>query len=127
MTWGHDDRYVAPARERPETAGAHIRLHRVYKVHHIGDTGVVALAGVDVEIPPGEFVAVVGPSGTGKSTILHLLGGLDQASAGIVEIDGPVLIVALIVIAVATTIAVVAATRALLRSSVSAVLRGDPE
>jgi putative ABC transport system ATP-binding protein len=48
----------------------------------------VALAGVDVEIPPGEFVAVVGPSGTGKSTILHLLGGLDQASAGIVEIDG---------------------------------------
>ena len=88
MTWAHDDRYVAPARERPETAGAHIRLHRVYKVHHIGDTGVVALAGVDVEIPPGEFVAVVGPSGTGKSTILHLLGGLDQASAGIVEIDG---------------------------------------
>src|SRR5204863_8914145 len=87
MIWAHD-RYVAPARERPETAGAHIRLHRVYKVHHIVDTGVVALAGVDVEIPPGEFVAVVGPSGTGKSTILHLLGGLDQASAGIVEIDG---------------------------------------
>jgi Tfp pilus assembly protein PilX len=42
-------------------------------------------------------------------------------------IDVPVLIVALIVIGVATTIAVVAATRALLRSSISAVLRGDPE
>jgi hypothetical protein len=43
------------------------------------------------------------------------------------EIDVPVLIVALIVIGVATSIAVVAATRVLLRSSISAVLRGDPE
>ena len=49
------------------------------------------------------------------------------AFAPVMVIDGPLLIVALIVIAVATTIAVVAATRALLRSSISAVLRGDPE
>ncbi len=88
MTWIQDGRSTASAKDRPDSAGAHVRLHRVYKVHHIGDTGVVALAGVDLEIHPGEFVAVVGPSGTGKSTILHLLGGLDQASAGIVEIDG---------------------------------------
>ncbi len=88
MTWTRDGHSRAPAHDRPETAGAHVRLHRVYKVHHVGDTGVVALAGVDLEIDPGEFVAVVGPSGTGKSTILHLLGGLDGASAGIVQIDG---------------------------------------
>ena len=88
MTWVQDERSTASARDRPDSAGAHVRLRRVYKVHHVGDTGVVALAGVDLEIHPGEFVAVVGPSGTGKSTILHLLGGLDQASAGIVEIDG---------------------------------------
>jgi putative ABC transport system ATP-binding protein len=88
MTWMQDERSTASAKDRSDSAGAHVRLHRVYKVHHIGDTGVVALAGVDLEIHPGEFLAVVGPSGTGKSTILHLLGGLDQASAGIVEIDG---------------------------------------
>ena len=37
---------------------------------------------------PGEFLAVVGPSGAGKSTILNLVGGLDRASAGIVEVEG---------------------------------------
>jgi len=79
---------VPTSSERPESAGARARLHRAYKVHRIGDTGVVALAGVDLEIHPGEFLAIVGPSGTGKSTILHLLGGLDRASAGIVEVDG---------------------------------------
>jgi putative ABC transport system ATP-binding protein len=88
MTWTRDDRFEAPAiSERPESAGARVRLHRAYKVHRIGDTGVVALAGVDLEIHAGEFLAIVGPSGTGKSSVLHLLGGLDRASAGIVEVD----------------------------------------
>jgi ABC-type lipoprotein export system ATPase subunit len=88
MTWTQDERFrAAPLAERPESAGARVRLHRAYKVHRIGETGVVALAGVDLEIAPGEFLAIVGPSGTGKSTVLHLLGGLDRASAGIVEVD----------------------------------------
>ena|SRR5436190_21993279 len=88
MTWTQDERFRPPIpRELPESAGAHVRLHRAYKVHQIGDTGVVALAGVDLEIHADEFHAVVGPSGTGKSTILHLLGGLDRPSAGIVEVD----------------------------------------
>ncbi len=65
-----------------------IRFRHVYKVYRIAETGVVALGGVDLDIAPGEFLAVVGPSGAGKSTILNLIGGLDLASAGSVEVDG---------------------------------------
>jgi ABC-type lipoprotein export system ATPase subunit len=64
------------------------RLLHVFKVYRIGDTGVVALGGVNLDVPRGEFLTVVGPSGSGKSTILNLLGGLDRASAGVVEVDG---------------------------------------
>ena len=88
MTRQDERRLGLRAPTRPDSAGAQVRLHRAYKVHRIGVTGVVALSGVDLEIGSGDFVAIVGPSGTGKSTILHLLGGLDRASAGIVEIDG---------------------------------------
>jgi putative ABC transport system ATP-binding protein len=65
-----------------------IRFRHVYKVYRIAETGVVALGGVDLDIQQGEFLAVVGPSGSGKSTILNLVGGLDRASAGAVEVDG---------------------------------------
>ncbi|MFN8232883.1 MAG: ABC transporter ATP-binding protein [Actinomycetota bacterium] len=72
----------------PDMRDALARLRHVYKVYRIGDTGVVALGGVDLDVERGEFLAVVGPSGAGKSTILNLLGGLDRASAGSVEVDG---------------------------------------
>ena len=65
-----------------------VRLRHVYKIYRIADTGVVALGGVDFEIREGEFLAVVGPSGSGKSTILNLIGGLDRATAGSVEVEG---------------------------------------
>ena len=65
-----------------------IRFRHVYKVYRIAETGVVALGGVELDIAQGEFLAVVGPSGSGKSTILNLVGGLDRASAGAVEVDG---------------------------------------
>jgi putative ABC transport system ATP-binding protein len=65
-----------------------VRLRHVVKVYRVADTGVVALGGVDFDISRGEFLAVVGPSGAGKSTILNLVGGLDRASAGEVEVDG---------------------------------------
>jgi ABC-type lipoprotein export system ATPase subunit len=64
------------------------RLHRVFKVYRVADTGVVALAGVELDLAVGDFLAVVGPSGSGKSTLLNLLGGLDRPTAGVVEVEG---------------------------------------
>jgi len=72
----------------PEGRSALVRLRHVFKVYRVKDTGVVALGGVDLDIARGEFLAVVGPSGAGKSTILNLVGGLDRASAGVVEVEG---------------------------------------
>jgi putative ABC transport system ATP-binding protein len=53
-----------------------------------GAQPVVALEDVDLEIPPGQFLAVVGPSGGGKSTLLHLLGGIDRPTSGVVSVGG---------------------------------------
>ena len=50
--------------------------------------GVLALHDVTLEIARGELVAIVGPSGSGKSTMLNIIGTLDRASEGAVEIDG---------------------------------------
>ncbi len=53
-----------------------------------GTPPVHALAGVDVSIDDGELVAVVGTSGSGKSTLLHIMGTLDRATRGLVEVAG---------------------------------------
>ncbi len=53
---------------------------------HYGDTPV--FAGVELDVAPGEFVAIVGESGVGKSTLLNCIAGLDTLAAGSVEIDG---------------------------------------
>jgi putative ABC transport system ATP-binding protein len=74
--------HVRPLRSRM------IALRGVEKVYRQGDTEVRALAGVTLDVPGGQFVAIVGPSGSGKSTLLHLLGGLDQPSAGEIAIEG---------------------------------------
>jgi putative ABC transport system ATP-binding protein len=62
-----------------------IELTRQYK---IGELFVDALRGVSFRITPGEFVAIMGPSGGGKSTLLNLLGCLDRPSSGQYLLDG---------------------------------------
>jgi lipoprotein-releasing system ATP-binding protein len=65
-----------------------IRAKDVYKSFQLGAGTVEVLKGVDLGIDKGEFVAIVGPSGVGKSTLLHLLGALDRPSAGEIFYEG---------------------------------------
>ena len=53
-----------------------------------GEAAVDALVDVTVPVPPGELTAITGPTGSGKSTLMHLLAGLDRPTAGTVEIEG---------------------------------------
>lgn len=58
------------------------------KVYGTDETAVCALDSVNLEVMRGEFVAVVGTSGSGKSTMLHMIGGLDKPTSGEVIVDG---------------------------------------
>ncbi|MDT8419495.1 MAG: ABC transporter ATP-binding protein [Desulfuromonadales bacterium] len=65
-----------------------ISVKGLVKEYGRGATLVRALRGVDLDISRGSFTCIVGPSGHGKSTLMHLLGGLDHATGGSVVIDG---------------------------------------
>jgi len=69
-------------------ASAVIRTHGITKVYTMGATQVHALRGIDVDIQKGEMVAIMGASGSGKSTFMNILGGLDYPTAGTYELDG---------------------------------------
>lgn len=58
------------------------------KVYGHGETEVIALNNVNLEVEKGEFAAIVGTSGSGKSTMLHIIGGLDNPTSGQVLVDG---------------------------------------
>jgi putative ABC transport system ATP-binding protein len=64
------------------------KLTDVKKDYPKGRQTVHALAGVDLEIADGEWMAIQGPTGHGKSTLLQILGGLDRATSGSVLLDG---------------------------------------
>jgi lipoprotein-releasing system ATP-binding protein len=65
-----------------------LAAHGLVKRFPQGDTEVEILHGVDLEIREGQIVAILGPSGAGKSTLLHLLGLMEQPSAGTLKIQG---------------------------------------
>jgi putative ABC transport system ATP-binding protein len=69
-------------------ASAVIRVEEVHKYYDLGETRVHALRGVSVAIGRGEFVAIMGASGSGKSTFMNMLGCLDRPSAGRYLLEG---------------------------------------
>ena len=64
------------------------QLTKVTKTYQKGRQSVAALAGVDLVIEDGEWLAIQGPTGHGKTTLLQMLGGLDRPTSGSVDFDG---------------------------------------
>lgn len=67
---------------------SYIEFQNVTKTYHVGEVDIHALSGVAFSIEKGEFVVIAGASGAGKSTILNILGGMDQCTDGTILVDG---------------------------------------
>lgn len=65
-----------------------IEVVDVHKSYKSGDRSVEAVRGVSFRIPKGKFAFIVGPSGSGKSSLLYLLGALDKPTAGSINVEG---------------------------------------
>jgi putative ABC transport system ATP-binding protein len=65
-----------------------IKLDEIHKVYHTGEVDVHAVRGVSLNILPGEFVAIMGSSGSGKSTVMNMVGALDRPTDGHYWLDG---------------------------------------
>lgn len=66
----------------------YIKFEQVKKIYQMGEVEIEALAGVDFSIKKGQFVIIAGASGAGKSTILNILGGMDNLTSGKIFVDG---------------------------------------
>jgi putative ABC transport system ATP-binding protein len=71
-----------------ETSGPMILCDGLVKIYKVQDLEVVALQGLDLVVERGEFMGIIGPSGSGKSSLMNILGGLDRPSAGKAIVDG---------------------------------------
>ena len=68
--------------------GYMVECENLVKIYKTKDIEVMALQGLDLKVERGELLAVIGNSGSGKSTFLNMLGGLDRPSAGKLYVDG---------------------------------------
>ena len=67
---------------------SYIELKNVKKEYVMGEVKIIAAHNVSFAIEKGELVVILGPSGAGKTTILNLLGGMDNATSGSIIVDG---------------------------------------
>ncbi len=82
MLWSHSDK----SNNKPN--GPLINMQQVVKKYRSVAGEVVALKGVDLQIYPGEFVAIMGKSGCGKTTLVNMMTGLDHLTSGEIWING---------------------------------------
>ena len=67
---------------------AYISLEHVVKRYQMGEVVITAVRDISFEIEKGEFCIIVGPSGAGKTTVLNILGGMDECDEGTILVDG---------------------------------------
>lgn len=67
---------------------AYISLEHVVKRYQMGEVVIMAVNDISFEIDKGEFAIIVGPSGAGKTTVLNILGGMDECGEGTILVDG---------------------------------------
>ena len=68
--------------------GSFVRVRGLNKTYEVGPRKIHVLRDLDLDVAQGEIVAIMGASGVGKSTLLHLLGGLDRAGSGTLDVAG---------------------------------------
>jgi putative ABC transport system ATP-binding protein len=74
--------------QNPARNGAVVSITDVEKHFQRGEEKIHVLYDLNLQVPPGEFLALMGPSGSGKSTLLNLIGGLDRPTKGTVTVAG---------------------------------------
>lgn len=70
---------------------AFLEMQQITKQYRNGEIAIDALKGIDLSVDRGEFVVIIGPSGAGKTTMLNIMGGMDQASTGTYILDQQVI------------------------------------
>ena len=73
---------------QPNTEEYMVKADGLVKIYKTKETEVLALQGLDMEVKKGELTALIGNSGSGKSTFLNMIGGIDRPSAGSLWVDG---------------------------------------